>query len=280
LFVWDGLRAAVINYDDAFGRTLLEKTTAKLVVGYGLSARPQVLPTAVGWVGAESVQTTAQGMSSTLVFGDERLVFTTRIIGRHNLSNLLAVAAVLLAQGLAPAEIVVELTKLQPPAGRMACLGGERAPLVVVDYAHTPDALANILAALRDVTQARGGKLVCLFGCGGDRDPGKRPEMGRVAAAGADEVCITSDNPRWEPAADILNAIAAGAPAARVIEERALAIQQVIAEAAAEDVVLLAGQGHETEQEIRGQRYPFDDAVHAKAALAAWNERRLAGAEV
>ena len=279
LFVWGGLRAAVINYDDAFGQTLIEKTTAKLVVGYGLSARPQALAAAVGWIGAESVETTAQGMSATLLFGDERLAFTTRIIGRHNLSNLLAVAAVLGTQGLSPAEIVVELGKLQPPAGRMACLGGNAAPLVVVDYAHTPDALANILAALRDVTQARGGKLFCIFGCGGDRDPGKRPEMGHVAAAGADMVCVTSDNPRWESPADILQAIAVGAPSARMIEDRALAIQQVIAEASAEDVVLLAGKGHETEQEIRGQRYPFDDAVHAKAALAAWNEQQLAGAE-
>jgi UDP-N-acetylmuramoyl-L-alanyl-D-glutamate--2,6-diaminopimelate ligase len=219
-------------------------------------------------------------MSATLVFGEERLAFKTRIIGRHNLSNLLAVAAVLGVQGLSPAEIIVELGKLQPPAGRMACLGGNAAPLVVVDYAHTPDALANILAALRDVTRARGGKLFCVFGCGGDRDPGKRPEMGRVAAAGADMVCITSDNPRWESPAGILQAIAVGAPSARMIEDRALAIQQVIAEASAEDVVLLAGKGHETEQEIRGQRYPFDDAVHAKAALAAWNEQQLAGAEV
>ena len=119
LFVWEGLRAAVINYDDAIGRTLFEKTTAKLVVGYGLSSRPQALSSAVGWVGAESVQTTARGMSATLVFGDERLAFTTRIIGRHNLSNLLAVAAALVAQGLAPAEIVVELTKLQ--IGRASC---------------------------------------------------------------------------------------------------------------------------------------------------------------
>lgn len=279
LFVWEGLRAAVINYDDAFGQTLCAQTTAKLVVAYGLSARPAALAASVAWVGASSVQTAAQGMSATLVFGDEHLPFATPIIGRHNLSNLLAVAAVLMAQGLSPAEIVFELAKLQPPAGRMACLGGKEQPLVVVDYAHTPDALANILAALRDVARARGGKLVCVFGCGGDRDPGKRPEMGRAAAAGADTVCITSDNPRWESAAEILQAIAAGAPAAQIIEDRAQAIAQMITHAATEDVVLLAGKGHETEQEIRGQRYPFDDAVHAKAALAAWHVQQSVGAE-
>lgn len=279
LFVWPGLRAAVINLDDAFGQQLLEQTTAKLIVGYGLTPRPTALIDSIGWVGAESVQTTAQGLSATLVFGDERLPFATRIIGRHNLSNLLAVAAVLVAQGLSPAEIVVELSKLQPPAGRMACQGGDDAPLVVVDYAHTPDALAHILSALRDVAQARAGKLICLFGCGGDRDPGKRPEMGEVAVAGADVVCITSDNPRWESPAEILSAIAVGAPSAVMVEDRAKAIAQAIAQAAMEDVVLLAGKGHETEQEIRGQRYPFDDAAHAKAALAAWRQHRLSGAE-
>lgn len=279
LFSWPGLRAAVINLDDAFGQELLDKTTAKFVVGYGLTSRPTTLADSVSWVGAESVQITAQGMRATLVFGDERLPFATRVIGRHNLANLLAVAAVLVAQGLSPAEIVVELSKLQPPAGRMACQGGDGAPLVVVDYAHTPDALANVLSALRDVAQARGGKLICLFGCGGGRDPGKRPVMGRAAVAGADIVCITSDNPRWESTTEILSAIAAGAPGAATVEDRAEAIAQTIAQAAAEDVVLLAGKGHETEQEIRGQRYPFDDAAHAKVALVAWRQRRLSGAE-
>ena len=279
LFGWSKLRAAVINLDDAFGRALLDKTTAKLVIAYGLTGRPADLPEGVLWVGAESVQTTAQGMGATLVFGEERLPFNTRILGRHNLSNLLAVAATLVAQGESAAEIIVGLAKLQPPAGRMACQGGDQTPLVVVDYAHTPDALANILLALRDVTRARGGKLVCLFGCGGDRDPGKRPQMGVVATKGADIVCITSDNPRYEVAADILAAIAVGAPSALVIEDRAQAIKQIIANAAAEDVVLLAGKGHETEQEIRGQRYPFDDALHAKAALQLWQQQHLSGAE-
>jgi UDP-N-acetylmuramoyl-L-alanyl-D-glutamate--2,6-diaminopimelate ligase len=182
---------------------------------------------------------------------------------------MLAVSSVLVAEGLSPAEIVVRLHKLQPPAGRMACYGGQGEPLVVVDYAHTPDALTHILSALRDVATARQGRLICLFGCGGDRDPGKRPEMGRAAMMGADSVCITSDNPRWEDAETILSAIAAGAPAAVRIADRAQAIAQVIAQAAVADVVLLAGKGHESTQEIRGQRYPFDDAVHAQAALAA-----------
>lgn len=278
LFRWDGLRAAVVNNDDPFGRELMAQTTAPLVLAYGLSARPADLPAAVRWVGAESVLHTAQGLSATLVFGDERLPLATAILGRHNLSNLLAVAAVLVAQGLSPAEIVLHLARLQPPAGRMACQGGEGVPLVVVDYAHTPDALTHILSALRDVAQARGGRLICVFGCGGDRDPGKRPEMGRAAAAGADLVVVTSDNPRWEAPAAIISAIVTGAPQARVIEDRARAIETVLSEAAAEDVVLLAGKGHELEQEIRGQRYPFDDAAHARKALALWQTQMAIGA--
>ena len=269
LFAWPGLRAAVINGDDAFGSALIDQTTAGLVMAYGLQPRPASLATGVTWMGAEDVTATAQGLSATLVFDAERLPFATHLIGRHNLSNLLAVAAVLRAEGLSPAEIVVRLNKLQPPAGRMACYGGHDAPLVVVDYAHTPDALAHILMALRDVAEARGGQLLCLFGCGGDRDPGKRPEMGQVAAQHADAVWITSDNPRWEDPEVILSAIAEGAPGATRLQDRAQAIARVIAQAGAADVVLLAGKGHEQTQEIKGQRYPFDDAVHAQAALAA-----------
>lgn len=280
LFIWPGLRAAVINHDVAFGLQLLRDTTASLVFAYGLSARPAALSERVQWVGAEDVAATARGLSATLVFNGERLPFSTHIIGRHNLSNLLAVSAVLVAQGLSPAEIVARLGKLEPPAGRMACYGGQEAPLVVVDYAHTPDALSHILSALRDVATARGGRLIALFGCGGDRDPGKRPEMGRTATANADAVWITSDNPRWEDPEIILSAIAEGAPKAVRLTDRAQAIAEVISQAADADVVLLAGKGHESTQEIRGQRYPFDDAIHAQAALATWVAAHATGAVV
>lgn len=280
LFSWQGLRAAVINHDDAFGRQLLRNTAASMVLAYGLSERPADLPKSVQWVGAEHVAATAQGLSAELVFGEERCSFSTHIIGRHNLSNLLAVSAVLVTQGLSPAEIVSRLNKLQPPAGRMACYGGKQQPLVVVDYAHTPDALVHVLSALRDVAMARQGRLICLFGCGGDRDPGKRPEMGHAATAAADLVCITSDNPRWEDAETILSAIAEGAPNAIRIEDRAQAIAALIAQAGSTDVILLAGKGHESTQEIRGQYYPFDDAVHAQDALAAWRVAHMASAAV
>ena len=276
LFLWPGLRAAVINHNDAFGRSLMSQTTARLIMAFGLSERPRDLPERIQWVGAENIAATAQGLSATLVFGEERLPFATHIIGRHNLSNMLAVSAVLLAEGLSPAEIIVRLHKLEPPAGRMACYGGQQQPLVVVDYAHTPDALAHILLALRDVATAREGRLVCLFGCGGDRDPGKRPEMGRVAVAGADAVWITSDNPRGEDPEVIIAAIAQGAPGARTMTDRAQAIAAAVAGAAMGDVILLAGKGHESTQEIHGQRTPFDDAVHAQGALDAWQAAQVA----
>jgi UDP-N-acetylmuramoyl-L-alanyl-D-glutamate--2,6-diaminopimelate ligase len=174
----------------------------------------------------------------------------------------------LLAAGLSPAEAAAALARLRPPAGRMQCLGGENTPLVVVDYAHTPDALENALATLRETASARGGRLLCLFGCGGDRDPGKRPLMGAAAERLADGVLLTSDNPRSESPQAILDAIRAGMKTnAQVEADRARAIARVIAEAAPQDVVLLAGKGHEPYQEIAGKRLPFSDLDQAKQAL-------------
>jgi len=163
---------------------------------------------------------------------------------------------------------VARIEQLAPPPGRMECLGGENGPLVVVDYAHTPDALEKALTTLRETTEARRGHLLCLFGCGGDRDPGKRPLMGAVAERLADAVLLTSDNPRSENPLAILDAIAAGMqrPAPREAD-RELAIKRLIAEAAVNDVVLLAGKGHETYQEISGQRLHLSDVETARLAL-------------
>ena len=197
----------------------------------------------------------------------------TTLAGDYNVANLLACAAVLLDAGLEAKDIAQRLSALTPPAGRMEHVGGEGQPLVVVDYAHTPDALENALRALRPLTRARGGKLAVVFGCGGNRDPGKRPQMGAIAAAGADRVLVTSDNPRGEPAHSIIDAIVRGMPAAgaRVASEvdRAAAIVRAVNEAAVEDVILLAGKGHETYQEIAGERLPFSDRAQAEQALAA-----------
>ena len=159
--------------------------------------------------------------------------------------------------------------------GRMQQIGGDDAPLVVIDYAHTPDALAKTLAALRPVAQQRGGQLWCVFGCGGDRDPGKRPQMGAAAQA-ADQVVLTSDNPRSESAPAIMAQILAGMQTGigggarpQMIEDRAAAILWAVKHAARHDVILLAGKGHEAYQEISGKKLPFLDADHAALALAA-----------
>ena len=144
----------------------------------------------------------------------------------------------------------------------------------MIDYAHSPDALAKVLEALRGTVHSRRGRLTCVFGCGGDRDPGKRPLMGEIASAIADRVVITSDNPRSEDPQRIVEAIAAGAgPAAERVVERAQAIARAVGEAQADDVVLIAGKGHEPYQEILGERLPFSDLEQAKRALAAWHAR-------
>jgi UDP-N-acetylmuramoyl-L-alanyl-D-glutamate--2,6-diaminopimelate ligase len=190
------------------------------------------------------------------------------VVGRFNVSNLLAVIGALLARNERLEEITAALRSLKPPPGRMQALGGVKQPLVVVDYAHTPDALEKALTVLREAATARGGKLVCVFGCGGDRDPGKRPQMGAVAARLADRVLVTSDNPRSEDPLQIIAAIVAGMPAPRCIEpDRALAITEAVVGADVREV-LLAGKGHEPYQEIAGVRHAFSDLDAAKSALA------------
>jgi UDP-N-acetylmuramoyl-L-alanyl-D-glutamate--2,6-diaminopimelate ligase len=190
------------------------------------------------------------------------------VIGRFNASNLLAVIGVLLAGGTSLSDAVAAVATLAPPSGRLQTLGGRGAPLVVVDYAHTPDALDKALAALRESAAARGGQLICVFGCGGDRDAGKRPLMGAVAEALADRVILTSDNPRSENPDNIIASIRAGMTAAALVEaDRAQAIRTAISSAHPCDVILLAGKGHETYQEIAGVRHPFFDVAHAQAAL-------------
>jgi UDP-N-acetylmuramoyl-L-alanyl-D-glutamate--2,6-diaminopimelate ligase len=148
-------------------------------------------------------------------------------------------------------------------------MGGRDAPMVVIDYAHTPDALEKALAALRQVADERAGRLWCVFGCGGERDPGKRPHMGAVAEA-ADHVVVTSDNPRNEDPTQIIQQITSGMTSSpQIIEDRAAAILLAVKQAGKHDVILLAGKGHETNQEVKGTKYPFADADHAALALAA-----------
>jgi UDP-N-acetylmuramoyl-L-alanyl-D-glutamate--2,6-diaminopimelate ligase len=259
LFAWPGLRTAIVNLDDALGRRLSAETTASSVLGYGIGG--------AGAVRAEQLVATPLGQRFRLVLPDGGANVDTALLGRYNISNLLAVAAVLHDAGVGVAEVARRLAGLTPPAGRMERLGGVGEPLVVVDYAHTPDALENILVTLRGVAGARGGRLCVVFGCGGDRDKGKRPQMGEVAARLADQVLLTSDNPRSEDPARIIAEIKAGAAQAESEVDRTLAIRRAIASAADADVVLLAGKGHEAYQESAGVRMPFSDLEQARNAL-------------
>ena len=202
--------------------------------------------------------------------GAQREWLQTRLIGHYNVSNLLGVIATLRALGVPLAQAVRACAALSPVPGRMEQIAQPGQPLVAVDYAHTPDALAQALAALRPVAQARGGRLWCVFGCGGNRDASKRPLMGAAAQQGADAVLVTSDNPRGEVPQAIIDQILQGmAPGAQAEPDRAAAIAQAVARADATDVVLIAGKGHEDYQEVQGVRHPFSDMEQARQALAA-----------
>jgi UDP-N-acetylmuramoyl-L-alanyl-D-glutamate--2,6-diaminopimelate ligase len=203
-------------------------------------------------------------------------VLQAPVIGRYNVSNLLGVVAALRALGVPLADAARACATLAPVPGRLECVAAPGQPLVAVDYAHTPDALAQALGALRPVAAERGGALTCVFGCGGGRDPGKRPRMAEAALRGADRVVVTTDNPRHEAPQAIVDQVLQGAAGAapgqlRVRLDRAEAIARTLAEATPQDVVLVAGKGHEDYQEVAGARHPFSDMAQVRAAL----ERRL-----
>jgi UDP-N-acetylmuramyl-tripeptide synthetase len=188
------------------------------------------------------------------------------ILGRFNAYNVLAVLSALLAMDVSIEQALPALAQLQSVPGRMQQCGGGKLPLVVVDYAHTPDALEKVLMTLREQAP---GQLICLFGCGGERDAGKRPLMGSVAAALADQVIVTSDNPRSESPEAIIAEVLHGMNDAvyQVQPDRAQAIKLAILSAQPGDIVLLAGKGHETYQEVAGVKQPFDDVEQARLAL-------------
>jgi UDP-N-acetylmuramoyl-L-alanyl-D-glutamate--2,6-diaminopimelate ligase len=193
------------------------------------------------------------------------------LLGRFNAENLLATLAVLLVSGVTLHDALQEVMQLRSVPGRMQTLGGAGRPAVVVDYAHTPDALEKVLHTLREVTTSGGGKLICVFGCGGDRDKGKRRMMGTVAGKLADLSIVTSDNPRSENPQDIIAAIVPAISGRyEVVEDRAQAIAQAINAAEAVDTVLIAGKGHEDYQEMNGVKYPFSDIEVAQQSLSKW----------
>ncbi len=272
LFDWPGLKQVVLNLDDAMGLrlvTYLQKTKATIpLIGYtlGNAAAPGVVV-----LRASAIRINASGTTFFIdsLFGSGQV--KTKLVGLFNVSNALGILGVLLAKGIAWDAALKAIELLVAVPGRLQQFGGHDAPLVVVDYAHTPDALAKTLSTLRQLAQRRNGELWCVFGCGGDRDPGKRPQMGAVAEV-ADHVIVTSDNPRSEGPDVIIAQIMAGMKQpqrAQALEDRAAAILWSVRRAGKADVVLLAGKGDETYQEIKGKKLPFLDADHAAVALAA-----------
>ena len=281
LFAWETLRHAVVNLDDDFGAVLarsIRRPGLKLI-GYGFGAARGAQ---IARVTGANLVTGARGVGFDVrtPWGSARM--SSPVLGRHNAYNLLGALAVLLASGVPLKKAVSALAAVKPVPGRLQALGGGAKPLIVVDYAHTPDALKQALVTLREVITHRSpvtshqSRLICVFGCGGDRDRGKRPQMGRVAVRLADRVVVTSDNPRSENPRDIIKDIVAGARGTarsvaggiEIEANRRAAILNAVAGARRGDVVLIAGKGHEAYQEIRGARYPFSDAAVAREALS------------
>ncbi|MEE1921279.1 UDP-N-acetylmuramoyl-L-alanyl-D-glutamate--2,6-diaminopimelate ligase [Pseudomonas sp. 148P] len=263
LFAWPNLRCRVVNLDDDFGRELAAEARESRLISYSLKD-----PSATLYCREASFDD--DGVRAVLVTPQGEHMLRSRLLGRFNLSNMLAAVGTLVAMDHPLDEILKVTAKLEGPVGRMQRLGGGSKPLVVVDYAHTPDALEKVLEALRP--HAR-GQLTCLFGCGGDRDRGKRPLMAEVAERLADRVIVTDDNPRTEDPQAIFADIRPGfahADAVEFVAGRGEAIALVIASAGVDDVIILAGKGHEDYQEINGERHDFSDLVEAEKTLAVW----------
>ena len=266
LFDWPGLQAAIINVDDPVGASLHADLAGRVLDLWSVSAEGDARLT------AHDVALGAQGLCFTVREGDEAHTLQTRVIGHYNVLNLLGVLATLRSQGVPLERAVRACEHLQPVPGRMQRLVAAGQPLIAVDYAHTPDALEKALQALRPAAAERGGQLWCVFGCGGDRDAGKRPLMGAVAQRNADRVLVTSDNPRSEDPAVIAHQILQGTIASQTVHtelDRATAIAWSVAQANPADVVLIAGKGHEDTQDTAGVRLPFSDMAHAQSALQA-----------
>jgi UDP-N-acetylmuramoyl-L-alanyl-D-glutamate--2,6-diaminopimelate ligase len=267
LFAAKGLRHAVINADDGWGAELARRLRGSGLDIISFSSRGA----ADARLRASDIRFSDAGVRFLLDGDFGRAEVRAGVLGAFNVSNLLAVAGALVAQGIAFDDAVGAMGALEPVPGRLERLGGGDRPLVVIDYAHTPDALEKALGALRP-TVAAGHRLVCVFGCGGDRDPGKRAQMGAVAGRLADRVIITNDNPRSEDPRSIADEIAEGMhaePASWVIElDRARAIERALDDARPGDVVVLAGKGHEDYQETNGQRLPFAAARYVSDALS------------
>lgn len=284
LFDWPGLQAAVVNIDDPQGAELAHQLARRAddpQAGQALDLWTVSCRTPARLY-AHHIRLEGRGLRWQVQEGDDVHELVTSLVGHYNVANLLGVIAAMRTLGVPLAQAVQACHGLHPVPGRMDCQGGEGEPLVVVDYAHTPDALDQVLQALRPLAEVRGGQLWCVFGCGGDRDATKRPLMGAVAARQADQVVLTSDNPRQEKPEHILSQVLLGLEGCAhvtVQADRAQAIAQTLQQADARDVVLVAGKGHEDYQEVAGQRLAFSDRRQVRQALA-WRAGMGAGTEV
>ena len=273
LFLTPGLRHAILNLDDVQGVQIARMLAGSGVnrIGYscvddvaahaGLECHIQVHAIHIFSHGCEFTVTTSWGEAQV----------KSALLGRFNVSNLAGVLGTMLGSGVPFERAIDAIGRMQPVVGRMQRLGGLGRPLVVVDYAHSPDGLEQTLSLLKDIARSQGGRIAAVFGCGGERDRGKRALMGTVAARHADRIVLTNDNPRGEDPEGIVDGIAEGIDVAyERILDRHEAISRTVREAGPQDIVLIAGKGHETYQEIAGRRLAFSDAQEALRSLEAW----------
>jgi UDP-N-acetylmuramoyl-L-alanyl-D-glutamate--2,6-diaminopimelate ligase len=266
LFRTKNLHFAVINLDDAMSQKVIDVIAPDVTI-IGVSTLGKKSPRGET-VSASNVQLNLSGIECDIRWQDQIQTLPIPLIGRFNLENVLCVLAAMLALDIQFSVAAQKLSTLTSVDGRMTRLGGvDNQPLVLVDYAHTPDALEKALKSLRQHTK---GSLSVVFGCGGNRDSGKRPQMGRIAEQYADHVYLTDDNPRFESNEEIMQAILSGCLLQKhqIIHHRAQAIKEAILRASAQDCILIAGKGHESYQEIEGVQYPFNDTQCVREVLA------------
>ncbi|MBT8141079.1 MAG: UDP-N-acetylmuramoyl-L-alanyl-D-glutamate--2,6-diaminopimelate ligase [Gammaproteobacteria bacterium] len=267
LFNFPSLATGVLNADDKVFRKLQSLMPAKLkTINFSLQASGSAT------VSASAIQSDARKTEFTLSLNNKNYFVQSPLLGEFNVANLLLVISVMTALNFDPEAIVAQIKQLSAPKGRLQRMGNLETPTVVIDYAHTPDALEKALQTLKPLSQ---DKLAAVFGCGGDRDKSKRPVMGMIAANLADQIYLTDDNPRTETSEDIIADIQNGIREqieVRIIPDRAKAIRQSIHAASAQDIVLIAGKGHETFQIIGSTKHDFSDELHAQSALDVWPE--------
>jgi UDP-N-acetylmuramoyl-L-alanyl-D-glutamate--2,6-diaminopimelate ligase len=283
LFAWPSLKAAVVNVDDAQGAALAKQLSQRESQRHTQSSQSNAQTALDVWtcsrqgqaarLQARQLKRNFSGLAFEVVEGDQVLPLQTHLMGDYNVDNLLGVIAALRALKVSLPQAVQICEQLTSVPGRMEKVKGVEGaslPLAVVDYAHTPDAVVQTLLALKPVTQSLNSKLWCILGCGGDRDVSKRPLMAAAAESLADHLVLTSDNPRSEAPESIAQDMVKGLVSPHQVSvelDRAKAIQHVILNAGAHDVILIAGKGHEATQEIAGVKYPFDDRELAQVAL-------------